>query len=89
MDLKCASFNCHSIRRNCEIVKNLMTDHHIILLQETMLYESDTGFLSRLCDDFEYAAAPSVTNFNLDIQGRPQGGLAIYWHKSFFACAHP
>ena len=80
--LRISSFNCHSIRKNVEVVKELMCKHHIVFIQETMLTEDDTGYLSLLNDNFEYAAVPSSINYNLDSCGRPQGGLAIYWNKS-------
>ena len=77
MQLRIASFNCGSIKRKAEVVKNLLYDNDVVLLQETFLTEQDTNYLSFFNDEFEFASTPSVLNENFT--GRPQGGLAIFF----------
>ena len=82
MDLKIVSYNnCNSIRKNSEIVQNLMSSHDIILLQEIFLVEDDINFLGNLNILFEFAAVPSSVNLNSGFRGRPKGGLAILWRR--------
>ena len=80
MDLKVCSFNCGSFKRKDEIVKLLMNRNDIILLQETLLIESEVNCLDYLNDNFDYFASPSIVNSNY--VGRPKGGMAIYFKKS-------
>jgi endonuclease/exonuclease/phosphatase family metal-dependent hydrolase len=84
--LKVVSFNCQSVRKNAEIVKCLMLSHDIVLLQETLLTDTDLNFCADLNNDFDYAATPSSQNLFAEYQGRPSGGLVILWRKkiSFF-----
>ena len=79
MELKIASFNCGSIKRKVETVKNLLSSQDIVLLQETFLTEDETNYLELFSDQFDFASAPSVINENY--AGRPQGGLAIFYNK--------
>ena len=39
--IKITSYNCNSIQNNCEIVKSLLRDTDVLLLQEIMLEKSD------------------------------------------------
>ena len=88
MELKVTSYNCDSIRNSVEIVKALLNDHDIILLQETILSENNLDFLNLLTDNFNHAATASTFNNN-SMRGRASGGLAIYWTKKLTKCIKP
>ena len=79
MDVKIKSYNCNSIRRQIDIIRNILRDTDILMLQEIMLYESDLSLLDEINDDFCWAASPSL---NISCDGRPKGGLAIFWNKN-------
>ena len=85
-----SSFNAHSVRGNSEIVKNLMSDCDIVLLQELMLPESEVGFLGSLNDNFSFSASVKDKRKGEIVSGRPTGGVAIMWRKTFdkYVTAH-
>ena len=54
--LKVVSYNCNSIRSKIDIIRELMVDHDIILVQEVLLLEEDLGILDSIHHDFDYTA---------------------------------
>ena len=80
MDVKIKSYNCNSIRRQIDIIRDILRDTDILMLQEIMLYESDLSLLDEINDDFCWAASPSL---NISCDGRPKGGLAIFYRITF------
>ena len=82
MSLKVASFNCNSIRKNVEIVKNLLHDNDIVLLQEIIITYSEIDFLNRINDEFHCSFVPSFDPTLNGLNGRPKGGLCIFWRIS-------
>ena len=82
MELKIVSFNCNSIKRNAEIVNNLLASHDIICLKETFLPRDNLNFLNQFDENFNYEVTPSVENNSKNCFGRSSGGLVIFWRKS-------
>jgi hypothetical protein len=89
MYLNVATYNCNSVRNNFAIVKTLLEDHDIVLLQETILTDDNLNFLNTLDDNFNYAAVPSTCNNSNNFCGRASGGLAIYWSKTLSSIVRP
>ena len=79
MDVIIKSYNCNSIRKKIDIIRNILKTTDILLLQEIMLYESDLNLLDEVDDNFCWAASPSL---NISCDGRPKSGLAIFWNKN-------
>ncbi len=81
MPIKVASFNCNSIRKNIELVKNLLTDNDIVLLQEILITNTEINCINSLSSDFYCDYVASFDPYLHGLSGRPIGGLAIYWKK--------
>ena len=79
--LRFASFNCHSVRNNIEVVKSLLDTHDIILLQELMIHECDVGILYQLNQDFTCNVGVSDRVNDGIVYGRPSRGVAILYRK--------
>ena len=64
-------------------MKELCSNNHIILLQETWLYPDECNtYLSNIHADFTaYGTSPMDCNKGL-LRGRPYGGIGFMWHKS-------
>ena len=85
MDLRFCSYNCCSLNKNIDIVREL-TDgsYDIIMLQETMLIADRLGDLGFIGEDYESVGIGAVfSEKSLEsISGRPQGGIACLWRKN-------
>ena len=89
--VRIVSFNCNSIKNNNELVKCLLNDNDIVILQELMLSECDIDYLALLHPDYEYTCGVQDT---LTIQGeyttgRPSKGVAIMWRKQYSSFIKP
>lgn len=78
------SFNCKSIKRSVECIRQLCLTSHIIALQETWLLPGDIDFLSCINKDFGYTGTSAVDLEGGMLKGRPYGGVALLWNKSVF-----
>lgn len=74
------SFNCNSVRKSIDIIKDMCNSYDIILLQEIMLLSDDFFYLNDINKNFNFYAIPSTVNNSF--VGRPKGGLCILWKKS-------
>ncbi|KAJ0169527.1 hypothetical protein K1T71_014712 [Dendrolimus kikuchii] len=79
-----ASFNCRSIKRSVEQIRNLCSKYDIVALQETWLLPHDLDFVNEVSDDFGCYAKSTVDTSAGLFKGRPYGGLAILWRKALF-----
>ena len=80
--MKLISFNCHSFRRNIDIISSLLQQCDILLLQETYLTEDYSKELGNLGGMYGYYATPAVRDANC-FTGRAKGGLAVIFHNKF------
>ena len=81
--VRIATFNCRSIKSSIAEVRTLCENVDICLLQEHWLYNDDLTLLSTIHNDF-HAFGVSAMDCNRDIiSGRPYGGTAILWRKSY------
>lgn len=78
------SFNCKSIKRSAQHVRDLCSDADIIALQETWLMPHELDFVHDIDCDFDCIAKSSVDAANGVLRGRPYGGVALMWRKSKF-----
>lgn len=81
MGLKVISFNCNSIRKNDEIVYSLLNKCDILLVQETLLTADSYDFVSKFHLDFVSYHVPAIDPCIDGLNGRPRGGLSIFWNK--------
>lgn len=82
--IKLVSFNCKSIKRSVQDVRDICKDHDIVALQETWLLPHDLNFVNEIDDCFSCTAKSSVDTSAGTLRGRPYGGLSLMWRKSRF-----
>ena len=84
--LQICSYNCNSIRKKVDIVRQLMNSHDIILLQEIILLNEDSDLIYGISDLFDAIILPSKCPVLECFEGRPTGSLTILWRKSLNIC---
>ena len=77
--LRCVSYNCNSVRNNANILEDLLDTSNIVFLQELMLNKSDLGVLNDFHKDFRHTAYVKDRETEGINEGRPSGGVAIFW----------
>ena len=77
------SFNCHSVRKNENIILELTKNNDIVLLQELMIYSEDIDFVKNMNDDSECCICVNNKDKIQIINGRPNRGVAILYKKEF------
>ncbi len=73
--LRFVSYNCNSVRNKIETVKILSSNFDIVLLQEILLLESDTGYLDHISSEhyaYHLVKDKKIDNINT---GRPSKGV--------------
>ena len=78
------SFNCNSIRRKIDTVRELLDTCDVLLCQEILLLPEDNEFLNGIDPDFININVPSRCSSSVSFDGRPVGGLAIFWGVDLF-----
>ena len=79
--IRIVSYNTRGLRN--VTIPSLFNEYDIVLLQETLLCKQDLGILNSLSPDFQ-GTGVSVTDTSLGLLvGRPVGGIAILWRKTF------
>ena len=85
MDLKLCTFNCCSLRKNIDIVRELSNNKFdIILLQETFITEDKIGILDFIDERYECIGVPATYSEKVltSNAGRPEGGMAVMWRTA-------
>ena len=80
--LKISSFNCRSLNANINIVKKILEESDILLLQETLIDENNCKILDEVDQNFMTAFVPSYRQSNCFV-GRSSGGLAFFLEKIY------
>ena len=80
--IRVASFNCNSIRKKIDTVRELLDTCDVLLCQEILLLPEDIEFLNGINPDFININVPSRCSSSVSFDGRPVGGLAIFWRRS-------
>lgn len=78
------TFNCKSVKRSVQCIRNLCDKYDVIALQEHWLLPHDIHFLGNIHQEFEYSGKSAVDTSAEILQGRPYGGVAILWRKNLF-----
>ncbi|KAG7295668.1 hypothetical protein JYU34_021952 [Plutella xylostella] len=81
---KLVSFNCKSVVRATDYVKELCKNNDIIALQETWLMPHDLEYLSSIEPEFAATGSSAVDTAAGVVRGRPYGGVALLWRKGAF-----
>ena len=85
MDLKLCSFNCCSMNKNVDIIRELTErSYDVIMLQETMLTDEKLGDLGFIDENYEsVGVGATFSDKSLEsMSGRPQGGMACLWKSN-------
>lgn len=81
------SFNCKSVKRSIDGVRQMCAFADIVALQETWLLSHDIPtFLDSIDDNFGSTGTTAVDTSAGLLKGRPYGGVALLWRKSMFPC---
>lgn len=81
MGISVISFNCNSIRKNDEIICKLFDNCDILLLQETLITEEGINSISNFNLEYMSCHIPSFDPAVEGRNGRPRGGLSVFWNK--------
>ena len=84
--IRCASYNCNSIRNSSETVKNILFKSDIVFLQEILLSKSDLPILNEFDIDFRHIAFVNDREEEGINEGRPSKGVAIFWRDTLYFC---
>ena len=87
MALRVITYNCCSIRKKIDIVKDLLNKCDILLLQETLISSCQLDYVSNINNDFASVHLPSYEPYLTGNEGRLSGGLSIFWKKRV-KCGH-
>ena len=79
------SFNCRGLSSSLLEIQELCKSHDVILLQETWFAKQQLHSLSSIHDDFLFVGTSCMDLEDGVMTGRPHGGTAILWRKSFTA----
>lgn len=79
-----ASFNCKSVKRSVDGIRELCKTCHIIGLQETWLLPEEIPYLGTIHTGFGYTGISAVDTSADILRGRPYGGVALLWNTSVF-----
>ncbi|XP_063635034.1 uncharacterized protein LOC134805719 [Cydia splendana] len=79
-----ASFNCKSVKRSVDGIRELCRTCDLIALQETWILPDDLPYLSTIDDGFGYTGTSAVDTSVGILRGRPFGGVALLWKTSVF-----
>lgn len=83
-DTTLISFNCRSLTRSLDCIKDLCKRADFVCLQETWLLPHDIQFLGEIDSNFAFTGKSAVDTSEGILRGRPYGGVAILWRKSRF-----
>ena len=81
MALRVASYNCFSIRKRIDSVKELLSSVDVLFCQEILLLEEDCFILRNIDEDFNVQFIASRHSASPAGDGRPIGGLATFYQK--------
>ena len=79
MALRVTSFNCFSLRKKIDVIRDILNKSDIVFLQETLLSQNDIKIAQRIDYNFQGYHIPSYDPNILGLNGRLIGGLSIYW----------
>ena len=84
MELRITTYNCCSLRKNIDIVRQLCLEKYdLIFLQETYVTEDNRGDINYTDEYYECVGSPAIYSEKclLSASGRCQGGLLCMWRK--------
>ena len=84
MDLKICSYNCCSLRKNIDVVRDLAgQDYELLFLQETYVTDNRLGDLAFIDENYEAVGSGSVYSERAieSNAGRSEGGMACLWKR--------
>ena len=81
--IKIVSYNCFSIRRRVDIVRGFLKNCDLLLCQEMVLLHENCNILSSFDENFYVLYLACKTADSSSDEGRPIGGFALFYRKSF------
>lgn len=84
-----ASFNCESVKRATQHVRQLCRTNDFIALQEHWLIPEELDYMNTIDPDFSYCGCSAMDTSAGPVKGRPYGGVAVMWRKTRFQQVAP
>ncbi|XP_063385061.1 uncharacterized protein LOC134671173 [Cydia fagiglandana] len=84
--IKLTSFNCKSVKRSVDYVRQLCQFSDIIALQESWLLPTEIPYLGNISSEFSFTGTSAVDTSSGMLKGRPYGGVALLWRSNLFQC---
>ena len=82
--LKICSYNTKGFKnRNFNYLQSLFSDHDIMLLQETWLFEFESNIISNVLPNCIFTFTSAMDSGDINRKGRPYGGCAIICRNNF------
>ena len=82
MEISICTYNCCSLRKNIDIVRELTSQNYdVVFLQETLITEDKLGLIDYIDENYEAVGiGATYSDKSLSsVAGRPQGGMACLW----------
>ena len=87
--VRCATYNCNSVRNNSEVVKSLLKSCDIVFLQELMLNKKDLPLLDQFDENFKHIAFVYDRDNEGINEGRPKKGVAVFYRQELSSLVSP
>ncbi|XP_063374960.1 uncharacterized protein LOC134662618 [Cydia amplana] len=84
MAYRFCTFNCKSVKRSVDCIKDLCRRSDIIALQETWLCWDEIPYLNTIDENFCSTGTSAVDTSAGMLRGRPYGGVGLLWRRSAF-----
>ena len=81
-ELNIATYNCQGFKSSEPHIRDLLSQVHILALQETWLCSDELNKPNNLHKDFVSFSVSAVDDTQVLRRGRPYGGLTFLWHRS-------
>lgn len=79
--LKIVSFNCNSLRKRMDTVRDLAQQYDIICLQELLIFKENLFLLNEIDSNFDHVSFVCDNSEDEIVEGRPKNGVAILWRN--------
>ena len=71
--IRFCTYNCNSIRTKIDIIRDLLNDCDVLLLQEIILLNEDKDMFYSIDSNFDFHVFPSRLSISNNFDGRPAG----------------
>ena len=77
--IRFCSYNCNSVRSKIDIIREILSECGVLLLQEIIILNENKGIFNGIDREFDVHVMPSRLCISNNYDGRPSGGLSFMW----------